>query len=416
MSKTTKLDRTIFPLVFLGFLGLSLQYPILAPLFLKSDTGFHFYCLPKEILFGMALAIFPFAQFIGAPVLGTYADMVGRKQAFKLIFIMLGFGHLLSAFAVYHGYFLFFVFSRFLTGFFECITPVARAIASEIEDKEYKLKIFGRINASITLAYLIGPLVTGLLSVHYIASSSSYVYFITSFFANYIALVMLYSSKQSNNNLKKFNIARFENKIKTKINYIIEPLFIRGYLHLFAMTCLITVSFNVFYKFLPVLLVKVMNCSTLDIAFSTFVIASSMVFSQVYLNNYLSKKYCSKTLIIYCSLVLASLMVLAANSTMYSVILMINIPLGILIGIIGINIPIYISSISSAERQGQIMGLMLSLKYLAEAMFTIIGGLLSLSSSALPIYCGAIFICFGVAIFNVYLNKIDSKSPSNILI
>lgn len=404
----------ILPIVFLGFFALSLQYPILAPLLLSPESGFNFFNLPSEIMYGFALGVFPLGQFFGAPIVGTYSDMLGRKKAFTLVFIMLSVGHLLLVFAVYFKHYLLFVSARFLSGLFEGIVPLARAMAADLNDRKVKAGLFGYINAAATSAYLIGPFISGLLSVNYISSAYIYVFFILSFLINVVALFYLHLFYKPENQANKFMIPDFENSIKQRVKYILEPLKLTNYIYLFVMSCLITLSFNVYYKFIPALIVKKLHYSAYEISLSTACLALSMIFSQTFLSKQLSKYIETQKIIICMSLALAFLMTYAAQTIELYNLLLINIPIGLCIGIIGINIPIFISNISSPQKQGQIMGLMMSLKYFAEAIFAMIGGFLAVSNSSIPIYYGAFFIVTGVLIFIFYLQTKSGKMPATI--
>ncbi len=399
----SKLYFRVLPIVFLGFFALSLQYPILAPLFLSPDASFSFFNLPPEIMYGIALGLFPLGQFLGAPIVGTYSDMYGRKKAFVLIFIMLSLGHLLLVCAVYFKYYLLFALARFLSGFFEGIVPLARAIAADLNDRKIKSGLFGYINAAATCAYLIGPFISGLLSLNYITTNNTYIFFALSFVINILAYVYLNLFYESDSRLDKFNLPSFEKSIQNKVKYILEPLKLTNYIYLFIMSCLITLSFNIYYKFIPALIVKKLHYSAYEISLSTSCLALSMIFSQVILAKYINRYIEIKKTIVIMSLALALLMTFAAQVLELSSLLLINIPIGIAIGIIGVNIPTYISNLSSQQRQGQIMGLMLSLKYLAESLFTMIGGFLAVNNSSMPIYYAAFFIVSGVVIFIFYL-------------
>jgi MFS family permease len=77
--------RRVLPLylvVFVGFVGYSLMIAIFTPLVLRVDGGM----LPHDtsaagraIALGVSLALYPLAQFLGAPVIGGLSDRFGRK-------------------------------------------------------------------------------------------------------------------------------------------------------------------------------------------------------------------------------------------------------------------------------------------------------------------------------------------------
>src|SRR5690348_9788838 len=74
---------TLLLIVFFGFIGVALPYPILAHLFLHSDS-ISFISLDvaadyRHILFGFTLAAYPLAQFFGSPILGSLSDRFGQE-------------------------------------------------------------------------------------------------------------------------------------------------------------------------------------------------------------------------------------------------------------------------------------------------------------------------------------------------
>jgi DHA1 family tetracycline resistance protein-like MFS transporter len=97
-----KLLIPVFLTVFIDLLGATIVLPILAPLFLDLKNGIQPVDISlltnpatqiaeiireRTILFGFLIASFPLAQFFGAPLLGTWADKVGRKKVLTLSLI-----------------------------------------------------------------------------------------------------------------------------------------------------------------------------------------------------------------------------------------------------------------------------------------------------------------------------------------
>jgi MFS family permease len=82
--------RRVLPLylvVFVGFVGYSLMIAIFTPLVLRVDGGM----LPHDtsaagrtIALGVLLALYPLAQFLGAPVIGGVADVAPVQQRSRL--------------------------------------------------------------------------------------------------------------------------------------------------------------------------------------------------------------------------------------------------------------------------------------------------------------------------------------------
>ncbi|MEO8443632.1 MAG: MFS transporter [Gammaproteobacteria bacterium] len=108
----------------------------------------------------MVLGLYAIGQFIATPFWGRYSDRYGRRPL--LIGSIAGgmVGHLICAFAP-DPYVL--SFGRLLTGLMGGNIPVAMAYASDISPPELRAKTLGTVGASLSLGFIVGPLVGGLL-------------------------------------------------------------------------------------------------------------------------------------------------------------------------------------------------------------------------------------------------------------
>lgn len=93
----TRIDKKLilFPILLVNFtdtLGFSIVLPFLV--FLVMDFG------GNAILFGILSAMYPTFQLIGAPILGRWSDIYGRKQILLISNIGIFVGWLLFLFAL----------------------------------------------------------------------------------------------------------------------------------------------------------------------------------------------------------------------------------------------------------------------------------------------------------------------------
>jgi MFS family permease len=108
----------------------------------------------------MVLGLYAIGQFIATPFWGRYSDRFGRRPL--LIGSIAGglVGHLICAFAPN----LFVLsFGRLLTGLMGGNIPVAMAYAADISPSDQRAKTMGRVGASLSLGFIVGPLLGGLL-------------------------------------------------------------------------------------------------------------------------------------------------------------------------------------------------------------------------------------------------------------
>lgn len=390
----------LFFVVLMSFMGLAIQYPIMAPLFLSSDSCFHFMTCSRELLYGVAMASFPLGQFLGCPVIGTFSDYYGRKKAFKILLIMLSLGYILTIYALTSKNYTLFILSRFFSGFWEGIVALGRATAADLEHKIEKSKSFGYINAASTSGYLLGPFITGLLNVSLHNHSNPEVLFLLSLSFNIAALLVLnYGFKDTERNIIHTDANELKHALREKIKSTFQPLANKTIFYAISMSTLVVISFNAFYKFSPVLLVHKFQACTHDIAVATVIISSSMVFSQLVLSAKINKLISlDKSIVIFGFLISCNIITITLINS-YLLTILAYIPLGISIGIIGINIPVFISNMTEKNQQGQIMGLTMSMKYLGDALMTVIGGLIAGYYFTLPLLMASFSITLGVILY-----------------
>jgi MFS family permease len=117
----------------------------------------------------MVLGLYAIGQFIATPFWGRYSDRFGRRPL--LIGSIAGgmVGHLICAFAPDPWVLS---FGRLLTGLMGGNIPVAMAYASDISPPEQRAKTLGTVGASLSLGFIVGPLVGGLLGGRDAASAT----------------------------------------------------------------------------------------------------------------------------------------------------------------------------------------------------------------------------------------------------
>jgi MFS family permease len=156
----------ILTIVFIGFLGISMPYLIFPALFLNPAYSI----LPDgwgpsshALFLGITLAAYPLGQFIGSPILGALSDDYGRKGLLSVSLVLTGFFNLLTGFAIEGHLLWLLIVSRFAAGLMEGNVAIARAMAVDLKTIS-KHNSFGKINAATSIAYLIGPLLGGLMT------------------------------------------------------------------------------------------------------------------------------------------------------------------------------------------------------------------------------------------------------------
>ena len=158
----------------MGTLGFSIVLPFLV--FLVTQFG------GNAIMYGVIGAVYPFFQLFGAPILGKWSDIYGRKKilflsqagtvAGWLIFLIAALipisvlfsvnNSVLGAFAVTIPLLLVFA-ARAIDGLTGGNISVANAYLADITDEKSRNKNYGKMSVSSNLGFIAGPALAGLL-------------------------------------------------------------------------------------------------------------------------------------------------------------------------------------------------------------------------------------------------------------
>lgn len=174
MAKTTKTNNrsntsvliALFFAVLVDMLGVGIVIVVMAPYIKHSEILFSTDvsdAYRNAIYLGL-IALFGFAQFIAAPMLGGLSDLHGRKKV--VIQSMLGgaFGYLLFGYGVMNAFIVLLFVGRFVTGFFSGSVSILYSIIADLSTPENKAKNFGLLGAAFGLGFIVGPVVGAYLS------------------------------------------------------------------------------------------------------------------------------------------------------------------------------------------------------------------------------------------------------------
>ena len=388
--------------VFFGFLGAAMPYPIFSPLFLNPENnGFippQYSLTTRGIFLGITLAAYPFGQFIGSPILGSLSDQLGRK---KLLFIsMLGTGlcYIISGLSIHYGLVWILILSRLLTGFLEGNLAIAQASIADMSISKHKG--FGAVSAMASMGYVFGPLLAGILSNNHLVSwfNFSLPFYAASCIAIITALNILLWTREtlkqplikSTSLLNQFNLIRRFTELSKNVD--LKWLLIGGFF-----LCL---SIDAYYEFFPALLVGRWNMSVFDISVYTVVLSIALTIGSYWIPSLLSRKYTNDFCMLLMILIfpLMYVFMLLTDNTYF---------LYLQFAIIGLSYgsactfhTVLVSDNAPHHQQGEVMGMRWGLRMLGDALISIFGGLLIAFSINLPIILA--IICAGLSFVLLY--------------
>ena len=138
----------IFIIVLIDLMGLTIIIPMM-PLYAVSFGA-------DPIALGLLGAMYPAAQFIGAPLLGRLSDKIGRRPVLLLsqIGTLIGFLLLGTANSLWVLY-----LSRFIDGLSGANISTAQAVISDVTSEKNRTKGMGLIGAAFGIGFIIGPVI-----------------------------------------------------------------------------------------------------------------------------------------------------------------------------------------------------------------------------------------------------------------
>ena len=167
----------IFLTAFMDTLGFGIVIPVLSPLFLDPSSGMFpatFDMPSRMMLLGILIAVYPIAQFFGAPILGGLSDWHGRRRLLMLAEFGVLVGYVIFALGVtYHNLSMLFA-SLLIGGFMAGNASIINSIIADISDERTKAKNFGLSGMALGVGFIIGPFIGGKLADHTIVSWFNY--------------------------------------------------------------------------------------------------------------------------------------------------------------------------------------------------------------------------------------------------
>ena len=389
---TTKDRRVLWIMVVvvtMSYVGVSLPYPILAPIFLSGPLGASLAAsisMSPEMALGLVLAAYPAGMFFGNQLLGGMADKFGRKPALLTSLVGAAGGYALSAAGLAFENIWLLLVSRLLTGVFEGNVPIARALAADLSPRIPKTISFGYIGGAVYAGYLIGPLAGGALTSVTVGAPFEVATALALGLA--IAVAFLLPS------------TRAESSAGVRTSSSFSPLLLmksRKTANLVAVNFLAAISVSAFYQFYPIVLVKDRGYDGMDIALITANLTVALLLSSVFLIKPASDRLglTSATSIAGACFSVALCASLWPDSGV--LIWILYFAIGTFIPLFTTNLSVYTSNQLPADVQGRLMGLLGSAGSLGATAVILIGSYAAQFSAGIPIIFGAALAAMSVA-------------------
>lgn len=419
----SKEKRTpIFPLLlvnFIGTLGFSIVLPFLVFLVMKFGGN--------AVVYSLLAATYPAFQLIGAPILGKWSDIYGRKKVLLLsnagtaigwilflVALVVPFEETFSINLISFGTIvvvvplLFIFFARAIDGITGGNISVANAYLSDISSDENRSKNFGKMAISSNLGFILGPALAGILAgTVYGAILPVLAALLLSLVTLFVIGFLLRESRTKSNPIvipEEGTIRKiFAQECKDCYEPVspIKPKFrdvfkLKHISFLLVLYFLIFLGFNVYYASFPTHAASELKWSVTQLGIFYAVLSGIMVFIQGPVLRKALKKFSEEKLVILGSIILATNFVLFFSNNI------ISISLAVVLFALGNGLmwPSFMSILSKRAGtvlQGAVQGVAGSVGGLASIIGLIAGGVLY------NLIGGATFLISAAVIFSVFV-------------
>jgi DHA1 family tetracycline resistance protein-like MFS transporter len=411
----------LFPILlvnFVGTLGFSIVLPFLV--FLVMEFG------GNSIVYGLLAATYPAFQLIGAPILGRWSDIYGRKKVLLLsnagtvigwllflIALIVPMGESFRINSIYFGTvvivvpLLFIFLARAIDGITGGNISVANAYLSDISSDQNRSKNFGKMAISSNLGFILGPALAGILAgTIYGVILPVLAALLLSVTTLFVIGILLKESKAKSDAVLIPEGGSIRKVFAQECKDCYEPVsFVKPKMRdvfklkhipfLLVLYFLIFLGFNLYYASFPTHAANELEWSVTQLGIFYAVLSGIMVFIQGPVLRKALKKFSEEKLVIIGSIILGTNFVLFVSNNIISVyVAVILFALGN-----GLMWPSFMSILSKRAGtvlQGAVQGVAGSFGGLASIIGLIAGGLLydMIGAATFLICAGVIFSVF----------------------
>jgi DHA1 family tetracycline resistance protein-like MFS transporter len=396
---------SILPLLlvnFVGTLGFSIVLPFLV--FLVTDFG------GNALVYGILSATYPAFQLIGAPLLGRWSDVYGRKKILLVSHLGTLVGWIIFLVALFLPVITLPLAVLFLARAIDGLTggnvSVADAYVADISSDENRSRNFGKMGMASNLGFVIGPALAGLFGATVYGEVLPVL--VALILSLVVLVVIIFVLKESKSSIvtqipEKDNVGKvfaFEckecykaaNPKRLKLRDVFKLKYISFLLVLYF---LIFVGFNIFYTAFPIHAVSGLGWTVTEMGVFYAVLSGIMILVQGPVLRRALKKFSEEKLVIIGSAVLGSNFILFVSSE-FSLIYLAAVLFAVGNGLMWPSIMSILSKRAGTIYQGAVQGVAGSVTGVASIIGLTTGGLLynAFGGFTFLVSAGTIFVVF----------------------
>lgn len=395
----------LYVVIFFGLMGYSMMLTLFTPLFMYAQEGI----LPvgstlgyRVVMLGVYLALFPCAQFFGAPILGTFSDRFGRRKVLLFSLSVAAICYAGIAFSLKIHNLTLLAISTLIAGFSEANIVTAQGAITDVVPKQERTRFFGYIGLSASSAFIVGPIFGGWLADSHLVSWFDYD---TPFWI--VAILILGTL---------FWIRGvFKDTILNKIDHIsykdaftnLFTIFTSKKLRsLYLINFLIYFVIFGFFRCYPMYIVNAYHVDVAKLSLYIAWVSLPIIIVNLGVIGWLAKKYSSLSIIKWSTLLTGIFMILIILPSHQGALW---ITLFLAGAAVTINFPActaMVSHAASPTEQGRVLGNNQSLQVAAEALSAVLGGFLASIAINFSLLVFGIFACVTAGLLFILRPKV----------
>ncbi len=375
----------LFLALFIDGMGLGLLFPILNSIIMTPSASFlpeHFSLEARNLIYGLLIGSYMICWFFGAAILGDLSDMIGRK---KSLIICLGgacIGYFFSALAIIAHSITLLLIGRVIAGFTAGSQPVAQAAVVDLSTPATKARNIGYIMLAVSLGFVLGPILGGILSDHNLLNWFDYT--TPFYFASIISLIntlMLWYFLEETFRVKKKISIKWHGAITTFISAFKHTKI----KHLSLIFLIFILGWSNYFTFIAPFLLKEYGYSTILV--SGFMAALGFGFALGFsvLLNFCTKRFALKKIAIVTTAItaLGILITIMMAKPIYAWLCVLPLTASVATGY-AIMITLFSNQVDETA-QGWVMGITGAIMSLAFGFTAVISGVVANLSPAAPL-------------------------------
>lgn len=414
-NSTSVARPSMFPVLLaalIDMIGIGIVIPVIAPLIINNETGIvpdSIEPATRSLIYGVLAALYPLAQFFGAPVLGAISDRFGRKPILMIALFGSMLGYVVFAFGIiYNSLWLAFA-GRLIDGFTGGNIAIVYSAVADLSDPKLKARNFGLIGMMFGIGLVIGPALGGILADSDLVSwfNPALPFWVAGGLCGFNVLVVWLNFKET---LREKTI-RPINPL-TGFRNIGRAFAMTNLRWLFIVVFLMTLGFAFFTSFFNVYMIGKFDFAEKDLGFMFGFIGICIAFIQGVVMRPVSERFRPHQVPTVTLAILGGvlLLTLLPQEVFWVYILIPFVALGQ--GLSAPNINALVSESASENQQGEIMGINMSMAALGNAVPPFLAGLLGTVDYAFPTIAAGGFVLLAWLVF-VFVFRRRNPQPAN---